>query len=317
MSTIKILKPTNESLVEHQEFFDTLGARETFSWKCEECGEEHLDEKRNFIRRKIKCLCQKRKERIYEVETELNKQNFTFLQEALNSYSITENGNIDLKKAIYVKCLNCGKEGYEYYYNLKNGHKKCNCNAEKKFTRDCTTEEFLEKWHFLNRENFILCEGETYKNRNSKYRIKCKHCGKEDSRWGISLIDSQIKCKYCNIGSKSEQFISHILNKLGVYFIREYQVTIEERTCRFDFYLPKNNYIIEFHGEQHFKPFDFFGGEEKFKDLQIRDKLKKDWCLKQGICFKQFNYKDSEKDIENWLSLMFNDYPEREYTISD
>ena len=51
---------------------------------------------------------------------------------------------------------------------------------------------------------------------------------------------------------------------------------------RFDFYVA-NQYLIEFDGEQHYKSFDWFGGEEGFKDLQNRDKFKNAWCKKKNI----------------------------------
>ena len=157
-------------------------SKEIFNWKCSNCGREHSEEKRNFARREMKCTCQKIVARAKEMNDALAEQNYLFLIDEENSYSPTSTGMMDLKKPIYVKCLKCGKESYEYYHNLRIGHKKCNCNSDKKFTLHFSTEDFVNKWHFLNKENFTLVDGEEYKNRNSKYKIKCNNCGKEDIR---------------------------------------------------------------------------------------------------------------------------------------
>ena len=45
-----------------------------------------------------------------------------------------------------------------------------------------------------------------------------------------------------------------------------------------DFYLPDYNTAIECQGEQHFKPIDFYGGEEKFKRVLENDLLKIKLC---------------------------------------
>ena len=50
-----------------------------------------------------------------------------------------------------------------------------------------------------------------------------------------------------------------------------------------DFYLPDYDIGIECQGRQHFIPVDKFGGEEGFKDTQIRDVLKKNQCEKHKI----------------------------------
>lgn len=266
-------------------------SREIFNWKCLNCGREYSEEKRNFFRRETKCICQKISARAKEINECLAEQNYLFLIDEENSYSPTLTGMIDLKKPIYVKCLNCGKESYEYYHNLRTGHKKCNCNPDKKFTLHFSTEDFINKWHYLNKENFTLVNGEEYKNRNSKYKIRCNNCGKEDSRWGISLIDGPLKCKYCNIGSKFELIIAHTLDNLGIKYIREYPIQIDNKNYRFDFFLPEHKIIIEYNGEQHYTAVDYFGGEEKLKKTQLSDNIKKKYCEEKKYILKVFSYK--------------------------
>ena len=51
---------------------------------------------------------------------------------------------------------------------------------------------------------------------------------------------------------------------------------------RIDIYFPTLNIGIEYQGEQHFKPIDFFGGEEGFVLTQERDKRKRNLCKRNG-----------------------------------
>jgi hypothetical protein len=46
----------------------------------------------------------------------------------------------------------------------------------------------------------------------------------------------------------------------------------------FDIYIPELNIAIEYQGQQHYKPIDYFGGQEAFEQNKIRDKIKFDKC---------------------------------------
>ncbi|MEK4253430.1 hypothetical protein [Ureibacillus sp. FSL K6-2830] len=50
--------------------------------------------------------------------------------------------------------------------------------------------------------------------------------------------------------------------------------------------------FIEFDGEQHDKPSDFFGGEKGFKERKINDQIKNDFAKQKGIPLIRIKYKD-------------------------
>lgn len=56
---------------------------------------------------------------------------------------------------------------------------------------------------------------------------------------------------------------------------------------RFDFAIidDEKNLIklIEYDGEQHFKPIEQFGGQEAFEELKQRDKIKNNYCREHNI----------------------------------
>ena len=291
-----------------EKFFTKLKYNDSFEWKCSFCGQKHFEsELRNFKRRAVKCPCQKRQKQIQMIQKELKLVNYKFLNEEKDSYQLTKTESIDTKKPILVQCLKCEKISHEYYQNILKGHKKCNCNPDKNFTRNFSTEDFLAKWHPLNLDCFVLVEGEQYKNRNTKYKIRCKKCEKEDERWGISLIDHPIKCKYCDQRSIGEALVEKALGEANIEFQREYNITINEHLHRFDFYLPKYRGFIEYNGLQHYQAIPYFGGEEKFKIVQERDQEKKDFCQQNNYHLLIIPYTFSFDEIKEQIGLMFND----------
>jgi len=84
--------------------------------------------------------------------------------------------------------------------------------------------------------------------------------------------------------------------------------TIEGRYCRplrFDFYIPELNTIVEYDGEQHFRPSTKFG-LEKFETLQQNDKIKNEYCLKKGIKLIRIHYKFPSDIMEKSLMEALN-----------
>jgi len=60
---------------------------------------------------------------------------------------------------------------------------------------------------------------------------------------------------------------------------------------------------IEYDGIQHFKPIEYFGGEESFLSLKKRDKIKTDFCIKNNIKLLRIGYKDN---MSNKLINVYN-----------
>ena len=86
-------------------------------------------------------------------------------------------------------------------------------------------------------------------------------------------------------GSNGERIIDKELQKSGVKYQREavFDDLRHVGKLRFDFYLDEYNAAIEFQGQQHFEPIECFGGEDGFKSLQVRDEIKKQWCINKGV----------------------------------
>jgi len=73
----------------------------------------------------------------------------------------------------------------------------------------------------------------------------------------------------------------------------------------FDFWIEEENLLIEFDGEQHYKPYGYMGGDKKLQYTIKCDKIKDEYCKRNNIHLLRISYKDI-KNINNILSKYFN-----------
>ena len=75
------------------------------------------------------------------------------------------------------------------------------------------------------------------------------------------------------------------------------------REQRIDIFIPSKNIAIEYQGEQHYKPVDYFGGEKAFIETQKRDKWKIDLCIKNNIKLLEWPYplKISQESVKKFF----------------
>ena len=111
-----------------------------------------------------------------------------------------------------------------------------------------------------------------YVNNGTKVDIVCRKHG--------SFLQTPNKhlygqgCPKCS-SSRGEQIVSRILDKNNIEYIREWWFPDETHRYKYDFYLPSQNVITEYHGEQHYKLVQhFYKSEEKFLRRKDIDKFK-------------------------------------------
>lgn len=73
-----------------------------------------------------------------------------------------------------------------------------------------------------------------------------------------------------------------------------------------DVFIPSISVGIEYQGVQHYKPIEYFGGEEHFKHQQENDKKKRMLCKRNGIILMEwpYNEKISKKVLEKNLKTI-------------
>jgi hypothetical protein len=120
----------------------------------------------------------------------------------------------------------------------------------------------------------------------------------------IQRIDSHISgngCANCN-ESKGESKICEFLDKNGIKFKRQFifEGCKNKQNLPFDFYLIDYNMCIEYDGEQHFNPIQYFGGPKKLQEIRINDSIKNKFCLDNEIKIVRISYLNYDK-IEPYL----------------
>lgn len=110
------------------------------------------------------------------------------------------------------------------------------------------------------------------------------------------------RCPYCwriKNRSRGESIISGFLLDNKIDFISEYsnEECKNKRLLKFDFYIPSKNIIIEFDGQQHFIPYDHFGGNFSKEKLYLNDTIKNKFCDDNKIRLIRIKYTNNKQKI--------------------
>ena len=95
--------------------------------------------------------------------------------------------------------------------------------------------------------------------------------------------------------SKGELEIEKVLKENDISYIKQYEIIdnniFNPRSRMYaDFYIPDTNTIIEFNGEQHYRPIKFFGGEQVFYKQYERDNALRQYCKEHKIKLIEIPY---------------------------
>lgn len=229
-------------------------------------------------------------------------------------YDEVEYKNSDTKVKIW-----CNKHEEFFWQNPGNhitlGHGCKKCAIEENANRNrFTTDEVVEYFIEIHGDKYDYCDVD-YKNNRTPVKIFCKkHKIYFEQSPCVHLRGCG--CPICR-SSQGELRITETLQKLNIYYKPQYK----NDTCRninelpFDFAILKNNevlFLIEYQGEQHFRPVDFYGRPhedsiEAFAYTLKTDKIKNDWCSASGIKLLKISYYDY-KTIEEILIKHLENY---------
>ena len=215
-------------------------------------------------------------------------------EEIINDFTLLNGDRYDYSKVDYksnkikVKII-CRKHG-EFEQTPNNHLRGKDCPKCKKIT----TETFIERSNNIHfkKYDYRLVE---YSQMTKKIDIICLEHGIFKQMPHSHL--SGVGCPKCQ-ESKGEREIRKILEYNNLEYISQhsFKECFYKNELRFDFYLPKLNICIEYDGEQHFRPVEFYGGEENFKIQKSRDLIKSNYCNLNNIKLIRISYKD---DIKN------------------
>ena len=177
------------------------------------------------------------------------------------------------------------------------------CEYERRSSNWRLSEDEIKEHAYIYNPNVVIENIGHYENVFSKMDVRCLKCG---HTWKASLSDLRNQaghCPNCDHQSKSigELQLANILDKIGVFHTAQYRIDDcrDKRTLPFDECILNDDmtihFLIEYQGEQHYHPVDYFGGEPRYKEYIRRDKIKKDYCADNGIPLLIIPYWDCDK----------------------
>jgi very-short-patch-repair endonuclease len=152
-----------------------------------------------------------------------------------------------------------------------------------------------------------------YKDFKTKSVIGCRDTGHGFFEMSAQAHLEGKGCPACS-QSKGERFIDEWLRESGYKFEREFSIPSAAGArgrLRFDFLISEHKVLIEFDGEQHFRPVTFFGSSKETAlkvhgEINRRDKIKNIWAATNGYKLIRIRYDDDIREkllgIESSLS---------------
>ena len=191
------------------------------------------------------------------------------------------------KQTKWVCKCDCGNYISVYVNNVKtNKTKSCGCLKEQKSKQNGRNNR-----NNLINQKFGKLQVIDYGHSDSHHVYwKCKcECGTIKEIRSDCLLLNIISSCGCDKNSHGEKVIKSLLLDNNIIF--EEQKTFNNcyysksnYLCKFDFYLPKYNLLIEYDGIQHFEFVPYYHKNlENFNISIERDKFKNQWCKENNI----------------------------------
>lgn len=205
---------------------------------------------------------------------------------------------------ITLKCNICKRYFSNIPYNIIYSHGGAGCYYCSKNHKLSTSEAF-QQINSIDKNYFLISKFKGSSKNISIYHNKCgfiftttfnkfKHRGK--------------RCPHCEMYvPKGERLLKSILNKMNINYIYQYKPKGLKRIYQlsYDFYLPDYNILIEYQGEQHYKPVPFGGDIEsakiKFRNQIKNDNIKRYYADTNNIKLIEIPYKLSKINIESLI----------------
>lgn len=134
---------------------------------------------------------------------------------------------------------------------------------------------------------------------NVKTKIAVRHdvCGHVFYSTISDIVYKHSSCKKCN-KSCGETYVADCLTSAGVQFEeqKKFQDLKNINHLYYDFYIPSKGILIEYQGEQHYRPKNFGGVSKEeaiksFEEQQLRDNIKRDYAKNNGYTLIELSYK--------------------------
>jgi hypothetical protein len=218
----------------------------------------------------------------------------------------------DYTNSVYVNCktkliISCKVHG--------DFLQKAGCHLEGKGCYECGKQKRSDKnWPCQTKEDFIkkarLIHGYKYNYDNSiigyamdKSIFVCPDHGEFKQSPNKHLQGRG--CGFCGLMKSGEIRLVNFLKRTfpNENIICQAKFSWLGPKKSIDIYLPNLGIAIEYQGEQHYKPVDFFGGEKSHLKQVKRDKEKLSLCQKNNLKLIHFSYQNYKSAKNSWHPL--------------
>jgi very-short-patch-repair endonuclease len=153
--------------------------------------------------------------------------------------------------------------------------------------------EFIQKAIAVHGNKYNYSQTKYVSARN-KIKIGCEKHGQFFQRAFDHLAGHGCpKCKESFGERKIREYLE--INKIMFEKEKKFDKCRNKNHLLFDFYLPEKNILIEYDGEQHFKPINFFGGKHTHKKVLINDNIKNEFAKQNNIKLLRIPFTELEK----------------------
>ena len=248
----------------------------------------------------------------YKIRRNKSKLQYDDVKNRIEKYGcrlISKKYTSSKEKNLEIMCP-CGNIFITSLVCFENSKHQCNICSQ------IDSNEFKNKYTVDDIRNICEENGSELVEHNSvrnyigtkdKITLKCNKCGKYyTTSLGYILSSKKFTCNDCSYeaapSSSGALYVKGILDKIGKITYKEqfsFDDCRDKYALRFDFAVFKNDhlYLIEWDGIQHFKPFEYYGGIEKYKDIIRKDSIKNEYCAKHNIPLLRIKYNDA--NVEN------------------
>lgn len=211
-----------------------------------------------------------------------------------------------------VKCIcDCGNIVILRRNDVMTGHtKSCGCLHSE------ATSKARERDHTGYISDFGVELLRPYKRNDSGqmlWECRCGFCGKIFYAIPAFVKNNHVRSCGCLVSSSMEKFIGDFLDDIGITYETQYVfdecVNGNGNKLRFDFAIIEDDAVsclIEYDGEQHYRPVDYFGGKEGFKKRQRYDAIKNEYCKENNIQLLRLPYYLNNEEIKNEITNTLN-----------
>lgn len=203
-------------------------------------------------------------------------------------------------------CTKHNKPFYKYYGTLLQNDSGCDeCYKENLRERQgLGIDEFKKRLYDIHPELVVIGD---YINNSTPIDIYCTKHNYKYSLTPVALLERKTCCDKTRITYKEEQVCKLLEEKWGFNITRQkiFEDCIDKRVLPFDIYLDDFNVLIEYQGEQHYRPVIYSSetkekASKRFEYTKRHDNIKKEYCKNNNIPLIEIPYWKYE-DLEYFL----------------